>query len=324
MLMPSVGALIGCFVLLALTAGCEQESMEHRVTVANGSGSGRYILDQEVIIEADSSMGDQLFAFWSGSDTALLDDPFRRRAKLRMPLRDLYFEAVYKASPRYPLLITDGQGGGQFPEGARVRITADAPADTSLAFWRWEGDTAYLDAVRAASAWVTMPAAPVRLAAAYQNLPTYALTVENGTGSGDYLAGAVIELVAEPPEAGTFFLRWAGGADTALLADPRKARTRLTMPDRPISLRAEFRQAVSFNRVIAPLIERRCANAGCHDGGPFSRQPTLTNYGEIARETGDIREAITIGVMADPNFGNLSAREVQLIVQWIDSGAPNN
>ena len=40
--------------------------------------------------------------------------------------------------------------------------------------------------------------------------PTYAVTVTNGTGSGDYVEGAIVSITANEPEDGMMFDRWDG------------------------------------------------------------------------------------------------------------------
>ena len=46
----------------------------------------------------------------------------------------------------------------------------------------------------------------------------YALTVNNGTGSGIVGAGSIVTLTANPPPAGKFFLQWTGAAVSNALA----------------------------------------------------------------------------------------------------------
>jgi hypothetical protein len=67
--------------------------------------------------------------------------------------------------------------------------------------------------------------------------PTFALTVNNGTGSGEYLAGRNIPVIATIP-VGKIFDGWTG--DTTHLADASAASTIATMPALDIAVTATF------------------------------------------------------------------------------------
>ena len=77
-----------------------------------------------------------------------------------------------------------------------------------------------------------------------------------------------------------------------------------------------------FAAQVQPLIQTRCAIAGCHDaasgnvGGPF------TNYTQIKNKAGSIKTQVTSGAM--PQGSTLTVEQIQLISCWVDSGAPNN
>lgn len=68
----------------------------------------------------------------------------------------------------------------------------------------------------------------------------FSLVVNNGTGSGQYLPGKPVPIVAEEPETGKEFDQWTGDSD--LLADKTKAATTLTMPQRDAQVTATFRE----------------------------------------------------------------------------------
>ena len=68
----------------------------------------------------------------------------------------------------------------------------------------------------------------------------YALTVQNGSGSGTYAVGATVAIAADPAPAGMEFDQWDGDMET--LAEPAAAATSLVMPSRDITVRALYRQ----------------------------------------------------------------------------------
>ncbi len=88
---------------------------------------------------------------------------------------------------------------------------------------------------------------------------------------------------------------------------------------------------VTFTRDVAPIIFNKCAN--CHRPGEVAPMP-LTSYAEVRPWSKAIREAIVERTMppwfADPktstlHFSNdrqLSQKEIETIVAWVDAGAP--
>jgi hypothetical protein len=69
--------------------------------------------------------------------------------------------------------------------------------------------------------------------------PSYALTVNGGSGSGSYTAGSTVNLIASSPPVGQEFDRWTG--DTANVANVNAATTSITMPAAPVSVTATYR-----------------------------------------------------------------------------------
>ncbi len=85
--------------------------------------------------------------------------------------------------------------------------------------------------------------------------PLFHLTVENGSGSGDYPAGTSVWVMAESP-AGQRFLGWEG--DTAHLDKLTSAKARCIMPDSNIVLVAYCLPAgePSFRYEVFPIIQQ--------------------------------------------------------------------
>ena len=77
---------------------------------------------------------------------------------------------------------------------------------------------------------------------------TYHLTVQNGTGSGDYSAAQVVSVRADPPASGMEFSQWSG--DVATLADVFAQDTTLVMPDGDITIAAGYENVAAGTIVI--------------------------------------------------------------------------
>jgi ELWxxDGT repeat protein len=73
-------------------------------------------------------------------------------------------------------------------------------------------------------------------------LPKYLLTVDGGSGGGDYMEGAQITVQADVPPANKVFAVWTG--DTAYLDDPHFSAATLTMPAKDVTIKAEYCEAV--------------------------------------------------------------------------------
>lgn len=99
----------------------------------------------------------------------------------------------------------------------------------------------------------------VRRAALTLPPPGFALTVDGGWNGGPVIPGTVRDIFAEAPSATRQFVAWRG--DTAVLDDPRAWHARLTMPDRPVSLTAEYRAAVPLSRTVTSINGRRAEYA---------------------------------------------------------------
>jgi hypothetical protein len=69
---------------------------------------------------------------------------------------------------------------------------------------------------------------------------TYALTVVNGSGSGNYAADSQVTIIADPPPPGMVFDRWVG-ADDDLFADASSPTTVFTMPGNEVTITATYK-----------------------------------------------------------------------------------
>lgn len=70
--------------------------------------------------------------------------------------------------------------------------------------------------------------------------PTYAVTVTNGTGSGSYVAGATVNIVADEPEHGKAFAGWTGSNVQYVTGDASTAEASFLMPAEAVTLEATY------------------------------------------------------------------------------------
>lgn len=77
-----------------------------------------------------------------------------------------------------------------------------------------------------------------------------------------------------------------------------------------------------FSADVMPIIQTRCAMAGCHDASSGNKGGPFTNYNEIKFKAVIIKSQVVSGAM--PQGSSLSADQIKLISCWVDAGAPNN
>ena len=134
---------------------------------------------------------------------------------------------------QWQLVVVNGDGGGNYQEGALPAISAIIPE--GFRFENWGGDVEIVYDVNDPTTFVTMPDRDVEVVANLVSLPT--LTVVNGTGGGKYAAGTVVNISATVPE-GQHFYGWIGGVE--YVADVNSANTTVTMPDADVTVTAQF------------------------------------------------------------------------------------
>ncbi len=284
------------------------------LTVENGTGSGTYSSGSEVAIVADDPELAFDFSEWTG-DTDAVASIFEANTSIIMPSGDITVRANYEAI-LYSLTVNEGTSSGEYAFETVVNITADEPPEGEV-FTGWIGDTIYLTNAQEASTTLSMPAEDVQITATYAQI-VYELTVTNGTGSGMYPEGEKVEISATPSSIEEFEA-WTGAID--LIDDPTLASAIITMPAADIELFATFSvRSVSFSREVMPIIQSECRISSCHLG--FGSDADFSTYEGILPEIAPIRTTVLDCTM--PISGCLPQEQIDLIVAWIDAGAPNN
>jgi hypothetical protein len=78
----------------------------------------------------------------------------------------------------------------------------------------------------------------------------------------------------------------------------------------------------SFATDVNPIIQTFCNQPNCHNTGSINGPGALTNYSEIFDARARIKPQIAAGLM--PQNTTLTTAQKNIIICWIDSGAPNN
>ncbi len=203
----------------------------YTLTVNSGTGDGSYEENTVVNISADAPGVGQLFDVWTGDTTnvANVNDP---NTTITMPAASTAVTATYVDDPNtFALTVNSGTGDGIYDPNTVVNIYADPPGG-GLIFDVWTGDTTNVADTADPNTTITMPSADAGVTATYiadPNAPTtYTLTVNSGTGDGNYDPNTVVNIYADPPGVGWIFDDWTG--DTTNVANVNDANTTITMP----------------------------------------------------------------------------------------------
>jgi hypothetical protein len=124
----------------------------------------------------------------------------------------------------------------------------------------------------------------------------YTLTVNNGSGSGEYASGRQVDIVANAAPQGSVFDRWIG--DSSYVADQSAAMTTVTMPAQNILVTATYR--------TTPVETSYTVMISCSEGGSVS--PT----GNVQMVYG---ESLDIHSIADSGYK---------LEKWVVDGADDS
>lgn len=78
----------------------------------------------------------------------------------------------------------------------------------------------------------------------------------------------------------------------------------------------------SFSSDVNPIIQTFCNQPNCHNPGSVNGPGPLTNYSQVFNARTNIRGQVEAGLM--PQNTTLTTAQKNIIICWIDSGAPNN
>ncbi|HZK25081.1 MAG TPA: hypothetical protein VFC74_06805, partial [Oscillospiraceae bacterium] len=225
----------------------------YAVTVTGGTGGGNYEVGSMVTITADAPAKGKVFDQWIATgltdDYELESDPLR----FTMPSNDVTLKATYKDAPAttYAVTVNSGTGSGNFAEGETVNITANT-ADAGKVFDKWTTtDGVAFASANSATTTFVMPAKNVTVTATYKDAPvsTYAVTVNSGTGSGDYSQGDTVTIKANEPEIGKVFDKWTT-TDGVTFTDANSATTTFVMPAKAVTVTATYKDAPVTTYVV--------------------------------------------------------------------------
>ena len=215
----------------------------YTLTVTYGTGDGEYAEGAKVAITADAAPDGKVFDKWTTDDDGTFADASSATTTFTMPASDVTVTATYRDAATtpgqtYTVTITGSTGEKNYEAGETVTITATVPDGQQFTGWIVEEGNVKLDDPNSPETTFTMPAGNVKVTPTYKPL-TYAVTVKNGTGSGDYEIGADVTITAIVPD-GQQFAGWTvdeGGADFTV---PNSSPATFKMPAHNVTVTAKY------------------------------------------------------------------------------------
>ncbi len=238
----------------------------YNVVVNNGTGSGAYQPGATVTITATPPSVGATFVNWTTTTTGLtLADPTATTTTFTMPSANVTVTANFTTGgatnpTTFTVTVRNGTGGGQYAAGATVTIRANTP-NAGASFVNWTTTTAGVTFASATSATTTfvMPESNVTVTANFSdgtggqpsdpNNPDnpsgtkkYKATVNYGSGSGEYEAGATVNISAYAPESSSrVFSKWTTNNSGLGFANANAASTSFVMPAADVTVTANYK-----------------------------------------------------------------------------------
>ncbi|MBQ7455245.1 MAG: InlB B-repeat-containing protein, partial [Clostridia bacterium] len=190
-------------------------ALTYAATVENGSGSGDYAAGETVNIAADDPEEGAQFKEWTTQDDLAIDSPTSAETFFIMPDHAVTVTATYEDIPvtTYAVTVENGEGDGDYEEGATVSISADAPAEgRRFKEWTTQDGVAFANAASAETSFV-MPARAVTVTATYEEIPTHTVIFDGNGGAPETANVAVpdgehVQRPADPTRQGYIFRYW--------------------------------------------------------------------------------------------------------------------
>ena len=147
--------------------------------------------------------------------------------------------------PQYSLLVEGGEGSGSYENGKEVSITANAPPEGQVFdHWTIESGSPVIEDIHASTTTLTMSEGSVVVRAVYAD-EYYSLEIVNGSGSGSYTMGSIVDIEADLPSEGYAFDAWVIDSGSPQITDIYAPSTTLSMAAGPARVSSSYQESVS-------------------------------------------------------------------------------
>lgn len=231
----------------------------YKVKVVDGIGSGVYTLGENVTITANPAPEGKVFDHWeTKSDTEGVKDKkvnisSKKDSSMNLQIEklDCTITAVWADAETVPITVNGGAEPVIYnaPKDSEYWVEAPAAAQ-GMIFDHWEcADEEAVKEPEEKGTSVVVKDKALDLTAVYvqSDEPTFNITVENGTGSGSYVTGDTVKVVANAPEEGKMFYKWEN-------VDPQGLSTGIAM-DNEYCYHAEFEMVDRYASVVEKMFD---------------------------------------------------------------------
>ncbi len=270
-----------------------------------------------VTVIANNETNFKVWTITPGTYTALITSPSIFTTTFTMPNANVVVTAntaigggtdTPNPDGTYTVTVNNGTGSGQYKPGATVTITANKP-NAGASFVNWTTATAGVSFAGATSSSTTfvMPSSNVTVTANFSdgsggqpggNTPggdsgkKYKVTVNYGSGSGEYEAGATVNITANAPDSSSrVFSRWTTNNSGLGFANANSVSTSFVMPAADVTVTANYKT-------------RTNDDDDDDDDGPSRRPGTNTTTNTVTNRPGSSTSTTgTNGTVSNPASG---------------------
>ena len=216
------------------------------MTVNGGSGGGNYFSGENVSITADPAPSGKEFDHWdvaAGDSVPTIADVSASSTTLTMSGSAATVTATYKYRPKYVLTVDNGTGDSSYFAGTPVIIkAATAPPGQEFNVWVKTSGNPDIADLNVSTTTLMMPANDVTVTARFKNIK-YVLTVNKGSGGGNYEDEEVANIIADDAPSGKEFDKWEvdSGDPQPSILDVNASSTTLTMKASAATVTATYR-----------------------------------------------------------------------------------
>jgi serine/threonine protein kinase len=221
--------------------------LTYLLTVNYGTGSGKYAAETEVSISANAAPSGQVFYRWIGNTNGIANVN-SATTTYTMGNADATVTATYTTAQTTTCTISAsaGSGGSISPSGSvtvvsgnNLSFTASPNSGKEVDVWTLDGSIVQTGSN---SYTVSRVTSNHSLSVSFKNTEpiTYTLTVNNGTGSGSYTTGTVVNISANAAPSGQVFDKWTGS--TGRITAVNSANTTFTMGNSDAIIQATYKQ----------------------------------------------------------------------------------
>ena len=306
---------IALLVILVAIAVPLWKSRKFTLTVDGGSGSGSYKAGETVTIQAEVPEGSR-FTGWVSDGVALTaEEQTEETLEIRMPSKKVTLTADSEEIAKYKVTVINRNGygktvvAGEYLPGETVTLqTVETTEDGGLGifiFTGWEDIAGTLEEVDLSTSSLTfsMPENDVEVEALYEQ-KKYTLTVEGGSGSGEYAPGETVTIRADDAEEGYTFSKWVFEDDALPGVDLCEEELTFEMPQFDVTLAAWYKEVETKHTVT--VIDENGTEIADSGSGEYASGETVT----VAAES---REGYTFSCWGLVSWGGVERTDI-----WID------